>query len=81
MKKKRKSALYVAVVTRADGSASKNLHKTWSSFIGSHRDKLIEKALKSMFEWERDGAGPYMLLVGKLDSRVTVPASFKVVPL
>lgn len=74
--------MYVAVVYK-DHNA-KNLmeiaHATlshrgllgdWSCFLGATKAEAVRRALDATKVWERDGYGPYQVLVGKLTEEAT----------
>ena len=66
------TSLFVAVVVRADGYASKREDGDWACFTHTDRDGAIRRALAAVHKWESKPSGTkYLVWVGTLTQSVT----------
>lgn len=73
--------LYVAVVVKKNGAASGRAKGDWSCFTGNVKAEVIERALEAKRDWQRNGYGPYDVLVGRIAEAVRVPQNWELVSL
>lgn len=57
---------------RGDGS--------WNSYVGENKDAVVRSALLAKAEYERNGFGPYDVLVGVLDEKAII-TNYRLEPL
>jgi hypothetical protein len=62
--------------------ASKRTLGDWSCFVGKKEDAVVKRAMDAIGLWERSGSrGPYEVLLGTLTARVSIPTTYRLVPL
>jgi len=74
--------MYIAVIVRKESvTRSKRFLGDYAAFVDVEKEDAVKRAIEARRSWERNGHGPYRILVGKLSAEVKVPVQFELVSL